>query len=200
MIDRRKVSIVIIAASVAAQMVFADLMPVCGQETGGRGTVCRCGRCEQPETGFSCLFGDSFRVFALGAGIEEAWPERETGGAEASEIEHYQGLTEGSTSFDLCLYALVGLGLFRSGHWVRRSSLGFVPDWYHSGGPFQIGHSHALAPGALCPMPVYCFVQPDHTEQDHRPQCRLGTLTPLWSKSQFTPLALAPRGPPLCFC
>jgi len=130
-------------------------------------------------------------------GPEETWPEPQVGASEASEIEHYQGLTEGSTSFDLCLYALIGLGICRSGHWLRRPSLGFVPDWYHNGGPFQIGHSHALAPGALCPVPVCCFVQPMCAEDaSMSPHC-LQAVVPLWQKSQFAPGTHASRGPPL---
>ena len=39
-----------------------------------------------------------------------------------------QLLIDRSDSFDLCLYALISLGVFRSGSWLRRPSLGFVPN------------------------------------------------------------------------
>ncbi len=198
MIDRRKGSIVILAASVVAQMVYADLTPVGGKEPGRQATVCNRGQCEPPETGLFCLFEGSFSAFDLELGPEETWPEPEVGAAEASDLEHYQGLTEGSTSFDLCLYALIGLGLCRSGQWVRRASLGFVPDWYHSGGPFLIGHSHALPPDSLCPIPDCCFVQPVHATDTPMSPHRLRAVVSLWRKSQFTPNVIASRASPLC--
>lgn len=197
MISWRKVLVSAMAAIVVVEAVYADLMPVCGRESGCKGVVCHCGQREPPEMGLSCLFDGRFSSFGLGGAPEEVWPEPETSAAEASEGLHYLGLTEGSTSFDLCLYALVGLGLCRSGHWVRRSSFGFVPDWYHNGGPFQIGHSHAVSLDCRCSAQM-CFIQADRTEQNHIPQYRLRTVVSLWRKSLFTPTAFASRGPPLC--
>lgn len=197
MIGWRRILVSAMAALVVAEAVYADLTPVGGPEAGCSGAVCHCSHPACREARSSGLFDDRFCLFGLTASPTEAWPDPKADVAEASEPEHYLVLTEGSTSFDLCLYALIGLGLCRSGHWVRRPSLGFVPDWYHNGGPFQIGHSHALMPGSLCPVPVCCFIQPDHTEQDHIPQYRLRTVVSLWRKSQFTPTACASRGPPL---
>lgn len=104
-------------------------------------------------------------------------------------------LTDSRGSLDLCLYTLISLGLFRSGHRVRRSSLGFVPEWYHSGGPHQSGRSHALGPDAVCHA-VVCFVQGDaaadrwilHSGRRGVPSRRC--------ISQFVPAVLACRAPP----
>jgi hypothetical protein len=87
--------------------------------------------------------------------------------------------------------------LCSSAHWVKRLSFGFVPEWYHNGGPFQIGHSYAVTPESLCPVQVCCFIQPFCTEDNHLPQYFLKTVTSLWRKSQFTPCVLASRGPPV---
>ncbi len=104
-------------------------------------------------------------------------------------------LVDGRGSLDLCLYTFIGLGLFRSGHWVCRSSLGFVPEWYHSGGPHQIGYSHAIGPDAHC-VQTTCFVQPD-LAPDRRSlhHGRRGFLSWL-CRSPFIPTVLACRAPP----
>lgn len=104
-------------------------------------------------------------------------------------------LTDGCGSLDLCLYALIGLGLFRSGHCVRRSSLGFVAEWYYSGGPQQIGCSHAVGPGACC-VETVCFVQPDAVPDHLLLYAGRGIIPSLARSSQFTAAVLACRAPP----
>lgn len=108
-----------------------------------------------------------------------------------------QVLTTDRSSLDLCLYAMIGLGLCRSGHWAKKSALGLVPPWYHTGGPYQIGHSHAIDADTLCPVSVCCFIQPDDTAASPLTPCRTGPTATLRRQSQHTPTALAPRGPPL---
>jgi len=104
-------------------------------------------------------------------------------------------LTDGESSLSLCLYGFIGLGALRWAHWMKRSSLAWVPDWYHSGGPFQIGHSHAAGPD-LRFTPVPCFVQPQCEAQDDPLRYDRGTLTPFLRESQFATTLLASRGPP----
>ena len=105
-------------------------------------------------------------------------------------------LTDGHDSLSLCLYALLSLGLCHSAPWVKKLSFGCIPEWYHEGAPFQIGHRVVIAPDCLCST-VVCFAQPDGVGQDLMPQYRRGTIEPLWRKSQFIPTALASRGPPI---
>lgn len=105
-------------------------------------------------------------------------------------------LSDGQTSFSLCLYALVGLGLCKSAPFVKKLSFGCIPEWYHNGGPFQIGHSHAVPANNLSITPVCCFIQPDYAAEGLSPQYYTGTVVSLWRKSQFTSTVLAPRGPP----
>lgn len=104
-------------------------------------------------------------------------------------------LTEGHGSLSLYLCGLISVGAFRSISSIRKLSLGALPDWYHDGGPFQIGHSLAIGPD-LHLTPVYCFVQPDCTPRNCLPQYHRGTIVSLWRKSQFTPTVLSSRGPP----
>ncbi|HSW01600.1 MAG TPA: hypothetical protein VLI39_15630 [Sedimentisphaerales bacterium] len=109
-------------------------------------------------------------------------------------------LSDDQDSLSLCLYAFLSLGLYRSGHWIKRFSWGAIPHWYHDGGPFQIGHSHAIShdclgfvsthgsllPTGVLPMPML----------KHRGQA----LIAFWRKSQSVPTILASRAPPLRSC
>jgi len=113
-----------------------------------------------------------------------------------SEIQHIKGLTNGPNSLNFCLSALISFGLCCSTHCMKRMSLSFVPEWYHEGGPFQIGHSHAVMPGTLRLAQAYCFIQPEFAEDNHLPKFCLKTVISLWRKSQFTPAVIASRGPP----
>jgi len=103
----------------------------------------------------------------------------------------------GSSSLRLCLSALMSLGLCTSIHSAKKLSLGFIPPWYHTSGPCQIGHSIAVNPDSVCPVPVCCFVQPVQGATDITLQRHFGTVVSLWRKSQFTPDLLVARGPPV---
>ena len=176
--------------------VHADMMPV-SQE----GAVCRQSQnsCAPADLQSENLSGTSnyTHLTDLDLWFVEFSPEADAEIGQASESQHLQGLTDGSNSLKLCLSALISLGLCCSAHWVKRMSLGFIPEWYHEGGPFQIGHSHALMPGTLCPAQVCCFIQPFRTEDNNLPRYFIKTVVSLWRKSQFTPAVLASRGPPL---
>jgi hypothetical protein len=104
--------------------------------------------------------------------------------------------TDGQNSLHLCLYALLSMGLCRSVPYVKKFSLGVVPQWYHDGGPFQIGHSHAISPNCLDSAPACCFIQPDRATDDLEPHYRQGVVVSFWRTSQFTPSVLVSRGPP----
>lgn len=45
------------------------------------------------------------------------------------------------SSYTLGLSTLASLGLVQAGRSLRRLQIGFIPDWYHAGGPMQIGHT-----------------------------------------------------------
>jgi hypothetical protein len=115
---------------------------------------------------------------------------------QTSQAPYAMELAGRPDSSRLCLYALMGLGLCAAPHWARRLSFGFAPEWYHQGGPFQIGHSYAATPESLCSLQVCLLARPDDRAEDSQPQYRLGAILFLWRKSQFTPAILAPRGPP----
>jgi hypothetical protein len=124
-------------------------------------------------------------------------PKADSDLEQPAELQNLQSFTDGPGSLNLCLSALIGLGLCSSAHFVKKISFSFVPEWYHNGGPFQIGHSHAVNPESLCSSSVYCFIQPVNTVEDSFTQYRLRTVVSLWRESQFTPAVIASRGPPL---
>ena len=176
---------------------YADMVPVSRLDTERRQLPPVCGR-----TDFQYHFTNlsSPSIFPSAANLDswsvEFLPEANTDVSQTSEVQYPQILTDGQGSFNLCLSALIGLGLCSSTHFVKRLSFGFVPEWYHDGGPFQISHSYAVMPGSLYLAPVYCFIQPVCKLEDSLPQYRLRTVMSLWRKSQFTPVVLASRGPP----
>jgi hypothetical protein len=176
--------------------VHADMMPVSQEDA-----VCRQSQdsCAPADLQSDNLSGTSnYTCLAdLDLWSVEFSPKADAEIGQASEIQPLQSLTDGSNSLKLCLSALISLGLCCSAHRVKRMSLGFIPEWYHEGGPFQIGHSHALMPGTLCPGQVCCFVQPACTGDNNLAQYFLKMVVPHWRKSQFTPIVIASRGPPL---
>jgi hypothetical protein len=117
---------------------------------------------------------------------------------EPSGTKPAQILTDRQNSLELCLYALLSLGLCRSAPVVRKLHFGGIPGWYHSGGPYQIGHSFAISADCLPSTPVFCFVQPACMEaEDALVRYRWGMVVSLWRESQFAAAILASRGPPL---
>jgi len=196
MIDGRRIITAVIGGLVFTGTVYADMTPVSRLDAGRRQLPHVCGRTDLQYTNLS-----SPSIFSSVADLDlwsvEFLPEANADVRQTSEIQHPLSLTSGPGSLNLCLSALIGLGLCSSAHWMKRLSFGFIPEWYHDGGPFQIGHSFAVSPESLCPAPAYCFIQPVCPVEDSLPQYRLGAVTSLWRKSQFTPAVIAPRGPPL---
>jgi len=106
-------------------------------------------------------------------------------------------LTDQQSSRNLCLCALLGFGLCSSAHCLKKLHFGFIPEWYHHGGPYQIGHSLAVNPDSLRPISLCCFIQTTFAGEDCEPHYHSGTIMSLWRTSQYTPDVLASRGPPL---
>jgi len=60
----------------------------------------------------------------------------------------------------LFLCGLGTLGAFQLTRSARKLHWGNVPSWFHSGGPAQIGNSHALNPDLIDALPVCWIDQP----------------------------------------
>ena len=195
MINRRKLLITVGLGLLVTTGVYADMTPVSHSDAKRVQSANACSLAELQYTNLSSP-SNFPSVADLDFWSVEFLPEANADVSQTSEIQHPQGLTNGPGSFNLCLSALIGLGLCSSAHWMKRLSFDFIPEWYHDGGPFQIGHSYAVTAESLCPIPVCCFIQPVYTVEDSLPQYRSGTVVSLWRKSQFTPCVLASRGPP----
>jgi hypothetical protein len=196
MIDRRKLITAIIAGFVLSATVHAEMMPVSRMDAGRLQTHSVCGPTDQQHADLAGTFQYP-SVANLDLWSAGSLPAVDADAAQTSHMQPAQILTGGPDSLSLCLYALMGLGLCGAPHWVKKLHFGHMPEWYHDGGPFQIGHSFAVNPDSICPAPAYCFVQPVFVVEDIRLHYRLGAVVSLWRKSQFTPVAVAPRGPPL---
>jgi len=196
MIDVRRIITAIIGGCVATVSVYADMTPVSQSDAK---CVQSSNACSLVELQYTNLSSPSNfpSVADLDLWSVEFLSEANADVSQTSEMQHPLSLTSGPGSLNLCLSALIGLGLCSSAHWVKRLSFGFVPEWYHHGGPFQIGHSYVVTPESLCPAPVCCFIQPVCTVEDLQPEYYWGTIASLLRNSQFTRSILAPRAPPL---
>jgi len=197
MIAGRKLIIAVLGGLVLVVSVHADMMPVTGFDSTSRPSV-QTG--EPADSRNNSSVAPSLACLSI-TGLDSASlaflpPDKADVEPAVEETPPCPILTEGLDSFSLCLSALAGLGLCGAGRSVKKTSLGFIPDWYHHGGPYQIGGSHVVGPDCLCATAV-SFVQPDGLPEDLSEQYHRGTIAPLLRKSQFTSTVLAPRGPPL---
>jgi hypothetical protein len=106
-------------------------------------------------------------------------------------------LPEEPASLSLVLAGLGSLGAWQLGRAAKNAHFGQVPEWFHTGGPVQIGHAYAANPDCGAVFEVCAFDPPvgkhpvlHHMRCEpppiHQPQCILVTESP--------------RGPPLLFC
>lgn len=196
MIKRSKILILAVGVLALGAPIQADMMPVSALGAGHQQPAPTCIPANVEGTEFGgaiahCAGAADFTPFSF-----EFLPKGTVEASQTSETQPSLILTDGQGSLSLCLYALISLGLCRSAPWVKRFSFGVIPEWYHNGGPSQIGHSLAISPNCLCTA-VVCFIQPDRIADDPIPQYRQRTVTSLWRESQFAPTLLASRGPPL---
>jgi len=101
-------------------------------------------------------------------------------------------LPAGPGGATLFLLGVGCIGAVKLGRSARSLHLQSLPDWYHTGGPIQVGHAAAFdfhyTPPALCTL-----VEPAGEQQlRHHPRRDL----PLRCEDQFLLTVEAPRGPP----
>lgn len=192
----RKLVIAVLGSLAIAVSVRADMMPVASLDIARSASVQADKPLDLQQNNHLDPSLTSLNVYALDLAPPECLPLDEMDVEPVADAsESCPILTDGVDSFSLCLSTLVGLGLCASVRWVNKPSLGFIPDWYHHGGPYQIGSSHVVGPDCLCAA-VVCFVQPGGLPSELSEQYHRGTIAPLLRKSQFTPTILGGRGPP----
>jgi len=196
MSDREMLIISVVGALIVTASVHADMMPVSAPDIGReQSPYVLCGQTDLRYSDFSSPFNYP-SIADLDLWPVELLPEPTADTGQTSDLQNMRSFTDGPGSFALCLYALIGLGLCRSAPWIKKISFEFIPEWYHDGGPFQIGHSLAVTPETLYPTTACCFVQPTRLVESLIPQHSQRTIISLWRKSQFTPDVIASRGPP----
>ena len=191
---RRLIAFIIVVVLTVVGSVNADMVPVSQLDAKEWHSQCTCSQIDlQYINSFNSY--DSPSISGFGFCHIHFLPKADVEVGQSNGMENSIDLTGGPSSVSLCLYALLGLGLCSSPHLVRKLSLGHIPEWYHSGGPFQIGHSHALGPNIICSASA-CFIQPNCREVELIHQYHQRVVMSLWRKSQYTPDVIASRGPP----
>ncbi len=113
--------------------------------------------------------------------------------AEAPKDSGVTPLPAGPNGLALGLSALTSLAAVQACRSLRKLHLSALPEWYHTGGPMQVGHA---TPYQLdhAPLAVCDFEQPS----DLRPGISYRIPRELRSRlrSQFFLLVESPRGPP----
>ena len=104
-----------------------------------------------------------------------------------------RGFPAGPGSFSLVLTAFGSLGAWRLGRSAKKFHFSSFPDWYHTGGPSQLGHSHALD---LDAAPAVCRLESAGSDP-HPVRRPLRRLTDFHRQSQSLRDAVSPRAPPL---
>ncbi len=196
MINGRRVTAVIVGALIATTAGYADMVRLSAADVGRGVSSAVCGPSVLLSTNSSGLFG-SPSLADMDLWSMKFLPQPNADAGRTPAADHARIAADGPDGLALCLSALIGLGLCSSVHCVKRLSLGCIPEWYHDGRPFQVGHSHAVMPNSLCPVPAYCFIQPVCTAENPIPQYRLGIVMSPWRKSQSIPNIVGSRGPPV---
>ena len=97
-------------------------------------------------------------------------------------------------SASLFLSALGTLGALQVGRAMRKGQWGLLPDWYHGGGPGQVGHAFATDLNPVVALPP-CDLDRPAGERPSFYSIQHDWL-PRWQPQRSLPTA-APRGPPL---
>jgi hypothetical protein len=102
-------------------------------------------------------------------------------------------LSPGPNGFALGLSALTSLAAFQACRSFRKLNLSTLPEWYHTGGPAQVGHATPYQLDYV-PLAVCDFEQPS----DLRPGISYRIPRELRSRllPQFFLIVESPRGPP----
>ncbi|MCX5673861.1 MAG: hypothetical protein NTX87_02535 [Planctomycetota bacterium] len=117
--------------------------------------------------------------------------------AAVADPMHTPGrLPEEPASLSLVLAGLGSLGAWQLGRAARTAHFGHVPDWFHAGGPMQVGHTFIANPDCTAVLEICSF---DHPAGEHRLLHRLRCDPPPIHQPQCILVTESPRGPPLLF-
>jgi hypothetical protein len=194
--NSKKIITGISVAMFATGALRADMMPAVAYDGGPRQGD---GFCVSPAVP-SLALSESFESPCLGDITSLPFGHLPAESAEAEppvQTTEVPILQDKQESLSLCLYGMMSVALCGSASWIRKFSSGVLPEWYHEGGPFQIGHSHAVSPDYLRTASGSCFVQPHSPSGKFLPSQCLGIAVPQWWRlAQFSHTSVASRAPP----
>lgn len=204
MTDRRSIILGVFATLVAAAIVRADMVPMCPCDDPACSRSAPSARIpnrcvfhtSRPTPVQNAPFHGSYVISVSGllpAGYshEGGWEDDQIDGTQAAMFSSDQ-----QNGTVLCLYGLLAFGAFRSVSRVKTLSFGFIPDWYYTGGPAQMGHSNGVVPDCSRLRLTCCFVQPQADLAGCQPEYFQGTIAFLRRDSQSMSLTLTSRAPP----
>ncbi len=187
----------VLVALIVGAAARADLMPARELDADPAGRALSLYHLDLPNGDASCRLADLIAA-DLGTRSGGLLPEDRALREPHSPMPHLHILTDRPNGAGLCLCAFMGLALCKAAPRLKRLSCGVIPDWYHDGGPYQIGHSLALSPDGFDSAPA-CFVQPKDPGAGFPSPYRGEIVVLRWCQPPFILTVLAPRGPPLCF-
>jgi len=114
--------------------------------------------------------------------------------ALASPEDSADPLPPEPASLSLVLAGLGSLGAWQLGRAARTLHFGPVPEWFHTGGPVQIGHTYVANPDCSAVFEICAFDQPVGKHPIlHRMRCE----PPLIFQPQCILTSESPTGPPI---
>ncbi len=196
MVGRGKIIPILIGAASLCAAARADMVSLCPADLGGASSQLNRLRADCPSASSSNVRLGSLEIVdfnRLFVGLGPA-PSAQTGQADGTKSP--QILADKQNSMSLCLYALLGLGLCRSAPWLKRLHFGGLPDWYHGGGPHQVGHSLSVAPDCRASVPSPCFAPLAYESASTSPVGFARTIMSLLKGPPIALWELGSRGPP----
>lgn len=117
------------------------------------------------------------------------------GASPEGVFRELQQLPPGPGSTSLALTAFLCLGVWHVGRAARHLDWGSVPEWYHPGGPAQIGRATPFDINATS-LPLCNLLPPDGGFNRHSFLAYIGRAFLPCPQLRWSLNATAPRGPP----
>ena len=185
--------VLLVCAAAPAGVAWVDTEPL----VAGSSSPVTCGSSQQLATTAACSLDQinwllpgslgSLPGVAVPADVLPA-AEQQVSGSEIRQVP------PPPSSAALALAALATLGAYQGGRSVRRMHfVSGIPEWYHHGGPVQIGHATPFELGSAA-LPICAFEEPSDLRPNHSyriPREHRSRLCP-----QFFLLIVSPRAPP----
>ena len=173
--------------------VYADLTPI--PQPGESASATAVYNCPAPASTRPAALADDGLWFAVSPLTELARGERVAILPIVPPDEHRANIRQlppGPDSASLFLLAVGTFGALHLGRSFRKLHLNIAPEWYHAGGPAQVGHAKPIDLNSPA-LHLCCFEQP----ADEPPACRRAWRTRArpCRVQHFLTIA-APRGPP----